>query len=56
MDYDACVAFQWAEKLGDFVCKLISKEGLCLDNEEINPMKVFVDQGNIPLACKGKFR
>ena len=55
-DYEACVAFQWEEQNSDFLCKLISRSGLCLDIEEINPTKVFVDQGNIPPACKGKFR
>ena len=54
-DYDECVAFQWEDQQNDFLCKLISREGLCLDIEEINPIKVFVDQGNIPPACKGKF-
>ena len=32
----------------------MSKEGLCLDMDRINPTKVFIDQNNIPRM--GKFR
>ena len=53
-DYDTCVAFRWQENTDNFLCTLISKEGLCLDMDRVNPTKVFVDQNNIP--TRGKFR
>ena len=53
-DYDTCVAFRWQENTDSFLCTLISKEGLCLDIDRVNPTKVFVDQNNIP--TRGKFR
>ena len=53
-DYDTCVAFRWQENADNFLCTLISKEGLCLDMDRVNPTKVFVDQNNIP--SRGKFR
>ena len=53
-EYDTCVAFRWQENTDSFLCTLISKEGLCLDMDRVNPTKVFVDQNNIP--TRGKFR
>jgi hypothetical protein len=31
----------------------MSGYGLCLDKDEENPIKVFVDQAKVPTRCKG---
>ena len=52
-DYDNCNAFKWDDTDKPFVCTLMSGYGLCLDKDEENPIKVFVDQAKVPTRCKG---